>query len=537
LVSATTTLDELADAAAKAFAQVAGRLGDVRGATLDLCTRLEDLDRVLVGQSGNVRVLAVVEAGALSLREALAEGSTVAVPERLARAAFDSQSQLAEIASRTKQLDAVATLTLVAARSLDLPGFDDYVRDLRGLSALVRDDAGQLATAVADLRDRRETAAALYRQASLSLDRVVGIFASVADERASTEEGLKQSLRDVSALAARLPAVAEAEIEELVRAMQFADTVAQRLDHVRTIMSHPAPAAQALAGAQIAALVAEIRETGTRVAASLDRIATEAGAAVRVLSAGDGPQSSPAAQALNLGRKVLSEVAEGAQITLAAIAGTVEEAQALRALSDQAALRFTSLMHTTEAIHIAAVNAVLLARRDDGHERAMGVLSIEVRHQAGACAAASSSCRGSIGQLSLPDDLQAFAAVADSGASFRRAVGETEGAVETAGLAMVELDRLREAAESSLERLAAATADARQALEALYRSADSLSHLSGSLPDGVPAGDRDVAHLMDIYTMESERAVHRRLFGIAQPVEPAAAQPADADDPLAAILF
>lgn len=537
MVKAPTTLDELADAAARAFAQVAGRLSDVRGATLDLCTRLDDLDRVLVGQSGNVRVLAVVEAGALSLWEALAEGSSVAAPERLARAAFESQSQLAEIASRTKQLDAVATLTLVAARSLDLPGFDDYVRGLRGLHATVRDDAGQLATAVSDLRDRRETAASLYRQAGLSLDRVVGVFAAVAEERSRTEEVLEQSLSDVSALAARLPAVAEAEIEELVRAMQFADTVAQRLDHVRTILAHPAPAAQVLAGAQIAALVAEIRKTGTRGAASLDRIAAEAGAAVRVLSAGDGPQSSPAAQALNLGRKVLSEVAQGAQITLAAIAGAVEEAQALRALSDQAALRFTSLLHTTEGIHIAAINAVLLARRNNEQERAMSVLSVEVRHQAGACAAASSSCRISIGELSLPGDLEAFAAVADCGASFRRAVGETEGAVETAGLAMVELDRLRGAADSSLERLAAATADARQALGVLYQSADSLSQLSGSLPDGFTAGARDLAHLMDIYTMESERAVHRRLFGIAEPMEPAAAEAADADDPLAAILF
>jgi hypothetical protein len=528
-------LVELADATAKAFAQVAGRLSDVRGASMDLCARLGDLDRVLVGQSGNVRVLAVVETGAASLRTALADGSAVAAPARLIQSAVDAGGRVAEIITRTKQLDAVASLTLITARSLDLPGFEDYVRDLRSHSSLVRDDAGHLGVAVAALRGRREAAAALYGQAGESLDRVLGVFGGVADERAATEAMLARSLAEVSALAARLPEVAEAETASLVRAMQFADSVAQRLDHAEVMLSRPEPVAQALARAQIAALVADTLATGTDVAGGLRRIEAQVADAARTLSAGGNDRSSPATQALDLGRQVLSEVAEGSRLTLTAVEATAAEAETLRRLSDEASQRFASLAQATGAIHIAAINAVLLARRDDGQERAMTVLSVEVRELAAACASASAGCREAIAHLSLPDDLRAFTEVADRGAAFRRAVGETEGAVGTAGQAMVELDRLRQAAEVSLHRLGTATTDARQALERLADTATELSELAASLPDTSPVGAAEAAHLMSVYTMEAERAVHRRFFGLPEPT--AAAKPTTEEDMLAAVLF
>jgi hypothetical protein len=504
-VVAPTTLEELACAMAVAFAQVAGRLSDVRGALLDLCGRLGDLDRILEGHSGNVRVLTVVETGAELLRIALNEGSTVAAPDRVTRSVVTSRTQLAEIIAHTKHLDAVASLTLITARSLNLPGFDSYVSDLRSLSARVRDDAGHLEVAVSALRKRRETAAQLYGQAGHSLDQVLGVFSRVADERATTEVVLARSLTEVAALATRLPEVAAAETAGLVRAMQLADT----------------------------------RATGTDVAAALDRIAAQASTAADVLSARGGLQASPAAQALQLGRKILSEVAEGARLTLTAVDATAAEAETPRQLSDEASLRFASLVQATDQIHLAAINAVLLTRREDGQERTMTVLSSDVQQQAAACAAASSGCRTAIEQLSVPDDLKAFGTVAERGGAFRRAVGETEAAVDTAGSAMAELDRLRDIADASLQRLSAAAADAHQALVQLGRATDELSILAGSLPVSIPDGSSVLDDLMELYTMESEREVHRRLFGIAEPTVPAAV-PADTsvvDDPLAAILF
>ena len=167
----------------------------------------------------------------------------------------------------------------------------------------------------------------------------------------------------------------------------------------------------------------------------------------------------------------------------------------------------------------------------------MNVLSMEVRAQAAACEKASTTCHAAIAQLSLADDLDAFARVSDGAQAFGRSVADTTGAVSTAGDAMTELDRLRAITRGSLDRLSQATAVARDSLRTILDASDDLESVAQSLPARPPLGTHPPPDLMDIYTMESERAVHRHVFGLPDQPPAPAGEPATEDDPLASILF
>jgi hypothetical protein len=280
---------------------------------------------------------------------------------------------------------------------------------------------------------------------------------------------------------------------------------------------------------------------------SLSRIQGAAKDAGRALAADNERPGNPAAQAVDLARALLTALAGASSQALADIEGAVAESAALSGLAEQAAMRFTTLAAATGSIHLAAINAALLSRTDNGQERAVSVLSIDVQQQAAACARSSETCKAAMAQLTLAEDVEAFAAVAERAQSFRRAVAETSEAVETTGRALATMGQLRRAATDSLMALGPVVETARQSMARIAAAAGDLARIAADLPQVAPAGAGALDHFMDLYTMEAERVVHRRLVGLpdlppppaAHRSGPAAPSPGDtaAEDPLASILF
>jgi hypothetical protein len=543
MIVAAVLLEKPGRATANAFAQVAGLLSDVRNVVASLGDRLRDLDEVVADQRGSALVLGGIEASALELREALNNALRVADADRVQRASENALNALEEIGKRTGELRAVSTLTLVTARSLHVEVFDDYVRNLRSLVAALSDEARQLRDGVLALSDRRRCASRHYAEAVRSLTGVTGVLEAVAAERARTDRIFLASLARISALAETLPSVAGAETTSLVSAMQFADSVAQRLDHIGQIMARQAasgPSAGALAGAQLRALVADIRTTALGIERSLGKIAAMAGDAGQVLT---GDRSSegggPATSAIVLGRRILEQTASGTAGALAAIERAARESGDLEVLAREASDRFSRVTTATEVIHLAAINAALLARRDDGQERALTVLSVEVQQQATACSRVSRSCSEAVALLSNQDDLDAFAAVTSEAETFRRLVADTSAAVDAAGRALERIGALGDAAIDALDLLTASVNAAHTALGAIVGAVSGLAALADRLPDRPSPDSGPLLDIMDLYTMEEERAVHRHLFGIESPsgMSSAPAKATAHDDPLAAILF
>ena len=546
-MSVHATLDASALRMESGFGGVGQQLSAVRGGLTDLVVRLADLDRVLHGQRAQDRVMDIVADAARGVKDALQVALAAAAPPRVQTAADSAADAVAVIESQTRMLDAVANLSLITARSLGLDGFEDYVRDLRTLGDEMRRDATRVGTALAALRRRRRRAAELFQHAGAALQEVEDALASHSRARAETARLLSASISGVGAVAERVPGLLQAETGTLIRAMQFADEAAQRIDHIRTILSRPGPSALALAAAQVEALVVATRDTVSDASTSLSRIRVVATDSGRVLSVGDDTPDDPAAAAVALGHSLLTALAQASASAFEAIDGAAGEGAALNDLAAEAGQRFASLADATAAIHVAAINAGLLSGTHRGQERAMNVLSVDVQQQAAICARATDACRAAVSDLTLPDDLAVFAAVSDKALVFRRAVAETAEAISAAGGALAELGDLRLAAGDSLQALTPAVSHAQDALGAIAAAADDLAGVVAGLPRTVPPGAAPLADLLDLYTMESERVVHRRVFGLPQEPEPPRAEGLSADvssgltdqdmDPLASILF
>ena len=529
-------LSRPAQAAAQAFSVVAELLAEVRAALADLCGRLQNLDRVLADQGGNASLLDAVDAAAATVLAVVDDASAHATPERIGSAVALALSSLDDLGTCTREIDAVATLTRVTSRSLNMTSFDDYVLSLRGIVEEMRADSGRLSQTVLALQSRRIRAVELFDRAQADLRQVTSMLAAVAGERAEIERLLLQSLEEVAATAVRLPSATAAEIEVLMRAIQFSDALSQRLDHIARLLDLQGKPGSTgpLARAQIEALVGETREIAGAAVNSLDRIGRLADDVGRIMGS---ESDSPARQALLLGQDILSRIAGRTQSVLAAIEGAEGESGALCTSAAEAAERFASVMAATQAMHVHAVNAALLARRGAGQQGAMNVLSVEVQRKAAQCAGLAKKCHGAISQLSLPEDLAAFSGVGEGVRAYRSSIGQTSAAVEAAETASAELQVLRKATVAALERLSGAAGVALKAIEAIYASADDLASLARNLPRDI-AGDADpLLDVMDIYSMEAERIVHRRVFGL--PENTMAEMPAAAaeDDLLASIMF
>ena len=526
----------------KGFAGVAEQLNHVRAGMTDLSGRLGELDRVLNQQSTQDQVIDRIAARTGEVREALVAASAVAMAEHTVAASRTAESAVAVIETQMRMLDAVANLSLITAQSLGMAGFDDYVSHLRSLGTQMRRDAAQVGASLSALQQGRRRAGTLYDHAGSALSEVSAALDQHSRQRRESAQLFAASIGGVGAAAAPLPRLLTAETDALVQALQFADAAAQRIDHIRTILGRGGAGELALAGAQIAALVRATQDTVSRLRTSLSRIESAADASARVLVAEDGGVANPAARALDLSRKLMTTLGKASERAFGAIDSAATESAALNSLASEATQRVASLTGATRAIHLAAVNASLLSRNDGGHQRAMSVLSIDVQQQAAACAKAAASCGEAMVQLTRADDLALFSAVWDRAQGFRHSVTDTAEAVAANEQAMAAMDALRRAAGESLQALLPAIAQAHKALERIAMSTDTLADLAEDLPPHPPPGSGPLDELLDLYTMEAERAVHRKLFGLPDPNAHAPApQPrstADAEgDPLASILF
>jgi hypothetical protein len=546
-MSAHGALDASAIKMEEGFAGVAEQLSGVRGGMMDLVARLADLDRVLNGQRAQDRVMDIVGEAARSVKDALRAASSVAAPPRVTVASIAAQDAVAAIEAQTQMLDAVANLSLITARSLGLDVFDDYVRNLRSQGGEMRRDASRVGVAVAALRTRRKRACELFLNADQSLEEVNAALASHSRERADTARVLTAIIHGIGAVADRVPGLLAAETDALIQAMQFADAAAQRIDHIRTILSRGGKAELALAAAQIDALVAATLDTVSDARRSLSRINAISADSGRVISVESDRTVNPASCAVDLSRSFLTALVKASSGAFKAIDGAAGEGAALRFLAEEAAQRFASLADATDAIHIAAINAALLSRTENGKERVISVLSVDVQHQAAACARASAACRAAMAELTLANDLEVFASVSDKSQVFRRSIDETAEAISAAGAALAEMDSLRLAAAESMKALLPAINRAGEALGRIAATADDLDRLAAALPRIVPPGSGPLADLYNLYTMEVERAVHRRLFRYPEvtATQTYSARSAEApvtgddlvSDPLASILF
>lgn len=523
--------------AAAAFSVVADLLAEVRAALTDLCKRLRELDEVLAAQSGNGQLIEMVEGAVEIVRSAVQEAASRASPQKTNGAIHDALSKLDQIRTCAREIDAVASLTSVTSQSIGLTSFVDYVISLRRLVETMRKDAAEMSGSIMALQSRRIRAVEQFDRAMADILQVGEILQEVASERIETDRLLQRTLSEVNSLASSVPSETTTHIEVLMRAMQFSDALAQRLDHVGMLLGTqdaPADTTGPLARAQIEALVAETTDIAEDARRSLSQIRSLADRVAHVIGS---DTDSPAGRTLKLGREILAKISDRIQSAFEAIDCAEHESRDLCDYAESARARFASVISATDAMHIHAINAALLARQGASTQGAMSVLSVEVQSKASECANLAKRCDSAIREVSLPEDLAAFAAVAPVAAAFRNTIDSTSAAVGTASLASSTLEHVQANTVTALSHLATATQTANDAISAIHASASQLTEVARLLPNSLPANCDPLLGLMDIYSMEAERNVHRRLFGLAETQAKTPPPVATDDDLLAAIMF
>ncbi len=542
-----TEVEHQAGRSVAAFAEAAERLRLVHGELGALGRQLGKLSSLLAAQEIDGDPVAPVARAARDLGAALAGGgadraSAFADLER-AVAALD------QIEREVRELGAIASITVVTAGSLGASGLDVYVVDLRRLIGALSAECGELSRAIegvgsalgsADEAGRR--AARALRSAGASIEAGKARREAIRNEAAKLLRGLSAAARSYSEAVSR-------ETSSLVAAIQFSDSLAQRVEHVTTMIDRAGgreTEVRALVAAQLDALAADARASAAGADRSMARLASE-GVHVRDVF-GAKEDEGAASAALRFRQSDLRKIAaqRGAAAEAARIAA--DSGARVRTLLSEAKERFAGLTRSSAGINLSAINAMLLTARSGASRAALGVLSDAVRECAQECAARGEECSEALRRLSDSAAPERGAAIVETSSAFSSALQDTEGRLREAEAALAEFDGMKSAAAEASGRLLPSVRGARDALgevaAAAVGLADIARELRAALPDIRPKADR-LEDLFDLYTMEREREVHLAVVGGGAPQrrdpppapKPAADAAAAAEDALADILF
>ncbi|MGY6634401.1 MAG: hypothetical protein ACXIU8_11755 [Alkalilacustris sp.] len=522
-----------------AFAAVAERLSGVHGDAMALTTQAGALRAMLEQSDLGTDPLADVRAALAGLRTAMDRASA---NDCDGMPLMQAGSALSAIQTEARRLSAISSLTLIAAQSLGAAGLRDYVEGLRKLKDRLGDDATKLQQGLGSVIGSRQRVAAAIALANGALDRAAIDLA--ADEGDGAADAAQAALTAVTDLERTLHTATGRETKALIAAIQFSDSMAQRLEHVETILGMAAGREEAVAAlvvAQLAAIAEDARAVCATADSALVRLARTAGdtrVALQAQTEGSGVALLLRRQRDSIGRVVACEETLGpALLEAAGAAGEIEGAltEALR--------RFEALGGSADRITLSAINATLLSARTGSAKGPLAVLAEAVREGAQVCTQRADICRGAMAVLADSLDAQAFAAFGTAMEGFRTAVTACTAQLDAAEAAERGLGAIRMEVSAAADSLAAAAADARRALAAIGPQLAALAD-AGTGPAAGSVDPEQLRSILGIYTMDREREVHAALCN--EPVSVPAGRPGPAsepaagtgeDDPLAAILF
>lgn len=509
-----------------AFAGVSERLGDVRLGLEGVGKQVSSLADLLSSVAAGGETRGTIDAACKALADALDASREVLERGTVMRAIRAAIESLESIARQAKHLTAISSITCVAARSTGAESLGDYVISLRQM-------INDLAEAVSELNHGLGTIRGAY--ASLLDD--IGAAGRVVEHATprtepagspgtSSESDRERLESQISAGARSLAEAARLETASLVTAIQFSDSLAQRLEHVEQILGASAgcePAARGLAAAQLTALAEDAAETLDTLADVLARLAEAGANAAETFSAREGMQ----VEALLTERR--GDLAAGSAMQdriVPALDAAQKGATRIQAQIDKARAGYNRLTETAAGVNLSAINATLLTARGGAARAAMAVLSEAVRGSARDCADQTDKCRAAMAILEEAVQDAGFPALAEAAQAVRDTIERCAGALEAAEGDLSRLAGMRRSAWASSKALVSSIGDGESSLLRATPAIERLHDAARKLGGASEPSDAELAALAAFaafYTMPREREVHARYCGTAP--EPIASAP------------
>jgi hypothetical protein len=404
--------------------------------------------------------------------------------------------------------------------------FRDFVGQLAGLEKVF----ARLGTSVSQTA---EDARKQQTRAARSIRGGLGEFAAMANRcdhsARSASNGVEALLQSFVTCAGKVAGAVGAvrmEAEELVYFLQVGDILRQKIEHVAEALGGRVTARASLASivrlqlAQIDAVRDEVEEARTKLGRAF---------------AGLGEATS------HLVAPILEmvELADRSGATGASFAALIADAAALRELgqrsdelgkataraADEAATVARSIVEqlhevseTNATMHMMALNAIVNTSRLGSSAAALNVLSVQVHEIASASGVIVAEVAPLVAKLGAGERTETVAdrPVDESGMTLHLAeIEQLRAAVQDVGAQSGQLARAQR------DTLAVSNRDVQFLLglrDRLDAASVALRPLLVELgPTDEAPGEHEAATLTS-YTMESERAVHRRILGTAEPV-------------------
>lgn len=407
-------------------------------------------------------------------------------------------------------LATITAIQITRERSVEL---DSFVEDLKSMPDKIEIELAQAQTGVEIFRKAQEGMARDAAAGARVLAEAEARLGPVGAALVEAEHGAELASGEAARLAHRAMESAEAAVVRLIKAFQFSDSAAQRLEHVEQILAagQPGSAHAALAGAQLQALSDDLDEIVHELDDSLGAI----GGIGRSVLDGFAPSQAKMREMLASQSRIEDLFKAATDTARPAMERISQQCERLSGEIVEVLARLEALDDIGQAISLAAVNARVKAAHAALAKQELGYIAMAVNESAAQAVQTIAVAVKGMGQLRQQLDALDYPGMAAKLAEMTGVVDAIQATLSAAERRDAEMTEVEAKITATLDSLQSVTLSSQARLATLPALSRNLAEVAAEIRRGghglIDAGQ--LSGLIPLYTMAREREIHALFTG------------------------
>lgn len=505
---------DIAAEGVRCFADVAEQLGTVRSALNSVVSQLDDYI-VLASPERDVETHFISFLTSVETTIETLERNTDDRSEKQFRSHLRAASrELQDIERAGRSLSAVAMISRATVGSFGVTFLNGYLEEITAIANRVRSDVQQVSVGLEIVSNGRFTLNELYKTAQKTLgDLKVGVV-SVEADYAQWHKNETDTAMSISRKAGGLARLGRDQMKTLIETVQFADRLAQRVDHLGTILKYrDVGGVSHLAAAHMGAIADAMRNCAKQTSECAVQLKKCAGEVNELFMAGD--IANAVRQSIVQKEYAATKAAQDVSAVQELLSVTERNLKQSQVAIADVEYRFGDLEKSARQVSSASINSALLAARAGDAKAALTTLAAEVTAISATILNSTKKCSQTIQTLSRGEMGLHVACEAQFG-NLETAYIDFKKFTNSGSGRLVSLKDLCSRANRENEGLQAAVVDLRGAMQIVEDLAAALDREKHDLQSKdereKPTKGDALSEIWSIYTMAEERIVHVELF-------------------------
>ena len=505
---------DIAAEGVRCFADVAEQLGTVRSALNSVVSQLDDYI-VLASPERDVETHFTSFLTSVETTIETLERNTDDRSEKQFRSHLRAASrELQDIERAGRSLSAVAMISRATVGSFGVTFLNGYLEEITAIANRVRSDMQQVSVGLETVSNGRFTLNELYKTAQKTLgDLKVGVV-SVEADYAQWHKNETDTAMSISRKAGGLARLGRDQMKTLIETVQFADRLAQRVDHLGTILKYRDEGGVShLAAAHMGAIADAMRNCAKQTSECAVQLKKCAGEVNELFMAGD--IANAVRQSIVQKEYAATKAAQDVSAVQELLSVTERNLKQSQVAIADVEYRFGDLEKSARQVSSASINSALLAARAGDAKAALTTLAAEVTAISATILNSTKKCSQTIQTLSRGEMGLHVACEAQFG-NLETAYIDFKKFTNSGSGRLVSLKDLCSRANRENEGLQAAVVDLRGAMQIVEDLAAALDREKHDLQSKdereKPTKGDALSEIWSIYTMAEERIVHVEIF-------------------------